>query len=243
LLHLFLAHNRKRGDILQITESQIAFIKDTLPFWQQIGDQERLDILKAMILKKYRKGENLHNGSEDCAGLIIVQSGQIRAFILSQTGKEITLYRLFERDICVFSASCIMKNINFDIFVEAEADCEVLLIPTSVYKRLSQNYLAVADFTNQLMSARFSDVMWIMEQVLFMSFDERLAIFLLEQSAIDSSDTLEITHEKIARHLGSAREVVSRMLKYFQEEGLVSLFRGGLKIIDRRKLGSLIRQQ
>lgn len=227
---------------MQITESVTAFIEDTLPFWKQLSEPERQEMLNAIVLKKYRKGENLHNGSEDCAGLIIVRSGQVRAFILSPTGKEITLYRLFERDICIFSASCIMKNINFDIFVEAETDCEVLLIPTAFYNRLSRNYLAVADFTNSLMSARFSDVMWIMEQVLFMSFDERLAIFLLEQSAIDGSDTLEITHETIAKHLGSAREVVSRMLKYFQEEGMVTLFRGGLIITDRRKLGDLARQ-
>lgn len=228
---------------MRITESGMAFIKDALPFWQHVSEQQRQEILNAMILKKYPKGKNLHNGSEDCSGLMIVQSGQVRAFILSATGKEVTLYRLFEGDICIFSASCIMKNINFDIYVEAEADSEVLLIPTAVYNSLSQNSLAVADFTNQLMSARFSDVMWIMEQVLFMSFDERLAIFLLEQSAIDGSDTLEITHETIARHMGSAREVVSRMLKYFQEEGMVSLFRGGLKITDRHRLGSLTWQQ
>jgi len=228
---------------LGVTESEFAFLEDALPFWKHISKEEQQEILQAVILKTYHKGQKLHNGSEDCAGLILVKSGQVRAFILSQSGKEITLYRLFERDICIFSASCIMKNINFDIYVEAQTDSQVLLIPTAIYNRLSQNSLAVADFTNQLMSSRFSDVMWIMEQILFMSFDERLAIFLLEQSAIDGSDNLAITHEIIAKHMGSAREVVTRMLKYFQEEGMVSLFRGGLNITDRRKLEKLAQRE
>ena len=81
--------------------------------------------------------------------------------------------------------------------------------------------------------------MWIVEQVLFMSFDKRLAIFLLDQAGIEGSDTLRITHEEIANHLGSAREVVGRMLKYFAAEGIVKPFRGGIKIIDRKKLAAL----
>jgi len=224
------------------TDSKLVFLEETLPFWKHINEKEQKDILNTLSLKTYRKGERLHNGSEDCSGLILVEKGQIRAYILSETGKEITLYRLFERDICIFSAACVMKNINFDIFVEAETDSRVLLIPTAIYSRLSQNSLPVADFTNQLMSSRFTDVMWLMEQVLFMSFDERLAIFLLEQSSIDGSDTLGITHETIARHLGSAREVVSRMLKYFQEEGLVSLSRGGITITNRKGLENLSKE-
>ena len=93
------------------------------------------------------------------------------------------------------------------------------------------------------MASRFSDVMWVMEQVLFASFDQRLAIFLEAQSNVDGSDTLHMTQEEIARHLGSAREVVTRMLKYFQAEGIVELFRGGLTIIDRKKLHRLAQPQ
>jgi CRP/FNR family transcriptional regulator len=89
------------------------------------------------------------------------------------------------------------------------------------------------------MASRFSEVMWIMEQALFMTLDKRLAIFLLEQSIIEDTEIIEITHEKIANHLGSAREVVTRMLKYFQNEGMVSLSRGAINIIDRKKLEKL----
>jgi len=165
-----------------------------------------------------------------------VRKGQARAYIVSETGKEITLYRLLERDMCIFSASCMLRNISFEILVEAEKDTEAFLIPSSVYQDLLRNSIAVSDYTNQLMSSRFSDVMWIMEQVLFMSFDKRLGLFLLEQANIDGTDRLLITHETIARHMGTAREVVTRMLKYFAAEGLVELFRGGVILKDHEEL-------
>lgn len=132
-----------------------------------------------------------------------------------------------------------LRNISFDVYVEAEKETDALLIPTTVYSTLSKESLAVSDYTNQLMSSRFSDVMWVMEQVLFMSFDKRLALFLLEQAEIEGTDRLSMTQEVIARNLGSAREVVTRMLKYFQSEGLVSLFRGGVEITDREGMEAL----
>jgi len=143
---------------------------------------------------------------------------------------------LFDRDVCIFSASCIMKNISFDIFLETEKETDAYLIPTSVFAKISKESMAVQVFANELMASRFSEVMWVMEQVMFMTLDKRLAIFLLEQSNIEERDTIEITHEKIANHLGSAREVVTRMLKYFQNEGMVSLNRGAITILDHNKL-------
>ena len=134
-----------------------------------------------------------------------------------------------------------MKNISFEVFVEAEKDSGILLLPTPVYQELAQNSLAVSSYSNQLMQSRFSDVMWLVEQVMFMSFDKRLAIFLLDQAGMEGTDTLKITQETIARHLGSAREVVTRMLKYFQGEGYVRIFRGGIEITSRQGLEKLAR--
>jgi CRP/FNR family transcriptional regulator len=132
-----------------------------------------------------------------------------------------------------------LKNIRFDVFIEAAQDSETILIPTSVYKNLNQNSLAVSDYTNQLLSSRFSDVVWLLEQILFMSFDRRLAMFLLEESAISGGDTLTTTHEEIAKNMGTAREVVTRMLRYFQSEGLVRLSRGEVRILNRKGLEAL----
>lgn len=208
------------------------FIKDSLGFWDKLSDHQR-NFLDNSIEKHYfEAGESMKGNSESCAGIFVIHTGQVRAYIISESGKEITLFRMFERDVCIFTASCIMENITFEVFVEVEKVTEAFLIPTPVYKKLAGESLAVQSFMNDLMASNFSDVMWIMEQALFSRFDKRLAIFLLEQVNIEESHSIHITHEKIANHLGSAREVVSRMLKYFQGEGFVSLSRGTVKILD-----------
>ena len=225
---------------MNLSNQDEKFLYDTLSFWKELTDSQR-DTLKQTIVKKnFITGEAMHSGSENCSGLFLIHSGQVRAYIVSESGKEITLYRLFERDVCIFSASCMMKNISFDVFVEVEKDTQAFLIPTSVFRKLSQESLPIQVFTNNLMASRFSDVMWIMEQALFTSLDKRIANFLLEQLVIGESNRIEITHEKIANHLGTAREVVTRMLKYFQNEGIVVLNRGTIDILDEKKLNKLI---
>jgi CRP/FNR family transcriptional regulator len=217
-----------------------AFFRDTLSFWKDLADPQRNNLQQLIVKKHFVTGESMHSNSDNCSGLFLIRSGQVRAYIVSESGKEITLYRLFERDVCIFSASCMMKNIAFDIFIEVEKDTEAYLIPTATFRKLSTESLPVQVFTNNLMASRFSEVMWIMEQALFASFDKRLASFLLEQVTIEDSATLVITHEKIANHLGTAREVVTRMLKYFQNEGIVTLNRGKIVILDEDKLVQMV---
>lgn len=224
---------------MAVQGKDLEFLRKVLPFWNEISPAQQKILREACTPLDYPAGGQMHRGSEDCVGLFVIKNGQVRTYILSESGKEITLTRLFRGDVCIFSASCMMKNIRFDVFIEAVQPSSVLLIPTAVYKELNKSSLAVSDYTNQLLSSGFSDAMWVMEQVLFMSFDRRLALFLLEQSSIDSGDTLNVTHEEIANHMGTAREVVTRMLRYFQQEGLVRLARGKIEIIDRKGLTRL----
>ena len=186
-----------------------------------------------------QKGTVIHNGSNDCTGLFLVRSGQLRAYILSDEGREVTVYRLFERDMCLFSASCMMRSIQFDITIEAEKDTELWLIPVEIYQSLMAHSAPVVNYTNELMATRFSDVMWLIEQIMWKSLDRRLAAFLLEESSIEGTDVLKITHEAIANHLGSHREVITRMLKYFQIEDMVKLSRGSIELVDKAKLEAL----
>ena len=168
--------------------------------------------------------------------------GPTRIPILSEEGREITLYRLFEMDICLFSASCMLHSIQFDLTIEAEKDTSFWLIPAETYRQLMETSAPIANYTNEIMASRFSEVMWRMEQVMWKSLDQRLASFLLEEEALEGSGQLHLTHELIGNHLGSAREVVTRMLRYFQEEGMVRLSRGTVEILDREKLGALARR-
>lgn len=209
------------------------------PFWDRLSHAQREGLEQSAQFRRVPKGTVLHNGSADCLGLLLIRSGQLRAYILSDEGREITMYRLFEMDICLFSASCMMRNIQFDITIEAEKDTEFWMIPPDVYKKLMEESAPAANYTNELMSSRFSEVMWLIEQVMWKSFDQRLAAFLMEESSIENSNSLKITHEKIGNHLGTAREVVTRMLRYFQSEGMVKLTRGTIEITDEKKLRDL----
>lgn len=186
--------------------------------------------------REVKKGTVVYNGSSDCLGLLLVSSGQLRAYILSEEGREITIYRLFDRDTCMFSASCMLQNLQFDLTIEAEKDSSLWVIPPDVFQTLMNESLSVSNFVNQVIAGRFSEVMWLIEQILWKSFDKRLAAFLLEESNIEESDTIKMTHEKIAKHLGTAREVVTRMLRYFQNENILSLSRGTIEILDRKRL-------
>jgi len=209
------------------------------PVWEQLAPSQRFHLEKNSVFKSVPKGTLIHGGSAQCTGLLLVARGQLRAYILSEEGREITLYRLFDRDMCLFSASCIMNSIQFDLFVEAEKDTGFWIVSAEAYKSLMQESVLLANYTNELMATRFTEVMWLIDQILWKSLDKRLASFLLEESTIEGSDTLKTTHEIIANHLGSHREVITRMLRYFQQEGMVELARGTVKILDEEKLSRL----
>lgn len=215
-------------------------LKDIFPQWEKLTAQEREELMRCTEERTLTKGQFAHRGDAECTGLLLVREGQLRVLILSETGKEITLYRLFPWDICLFSASCIMNDITFDIHVEAEKDTSFFVVPAQIYEKMMKQSLPIAEYTNRVMASRFSDVMWVMEQVLFKRFDSRLASFLLEQAVIEGENTLAITHDEIARHMGSAREVVTKMLNYFSGEGIVALSRGKIVIADEERLREFI---
>ena len=181
----------------------------------------------------------IHRDTEDCAGLLLLEEGQLRAYMLSEEGREITVYRLLEGDICLFSASCMIRSLQSDIVIEAERDSRMWVISPGVYRKLMDESALIANYTNEIMASRLTDVMWLMEQVMWKSLDRRLASFLLEEADLEGSGSLKITHEMIGNHLGTAREVVTRMLRYFQSEGMVRLSRGAVEITDRKKLEKL----
>lgn len=220
----------------------MAQLEETLsrafPFWNDLDDKAKQTMCQQSALFSYPKGAAIHDGQE-CTGVILVKSGCLRVYLLSETGKEVTLYRLNPGDICMLSASCVLQSITFDVFVDAEEDSECLVIASSAFSAVAENYPAVKIFALETAVSRFSDVMWVMQQILFMNFDRRLAIFLLDEMARTGDDTLHLTHEQIARNMGSAREVVSRMLKYFSSEGMTEVSRKGIKILNKQALQQL----
>ena len=209
------------------------------PIWDKMTRDHQNRIAQVIDFQKIKKGTIIHDGSPDCLGMLLVKSGQLRAYLLNEEGREITICRFFEMDICLFTAACVMPNMQFDIFIEAEKDTEIWIIPACLYKNLMDESLVVANYAHNLITNHFSELMWLMEQIMWRSFDKRLARFLLEESVLEESDSLKITHEKIANHMGTAREVVTRMLRYFQSEDMIRLTRGTVDIKDRKRLEKL----
>ena len=210
-----------------------------LPIWDKLTDTQQKKVAVAADYMKVKKGTHIHDSSADCLGLLLIRSGQLRTYILSEDGREITLNRLFDYDVCLLSASCVMPDMQFNVMIEAEKDSEFWSIPACLFKNLMDSSVTVSNFANSLMSSHFSELMWLMEQIMWKSFDKRLAAFLLEESRLDNTTELKITHEKIAAHMGTAREVVTRMLRYFQNEGMVKLTRGTVELTDTKKLEAL----
>lgn len=218
-----------------MTDSAEVF-NEYFPFWSNLDKSEQEQLCRNSRLVKYSKGQNVHGGNI-CTGMIIVRSGCLRAYMLSEEGREITLYRLRPGEICMLSASCVLQTITFDVFVDAEEDSQCYLVNGPAFKELSERNMLVKNYALETAVGRFSDVMWIMQEILFMSMDRRVAKFLLNEAG--DGDVVKLTHEQIAKYMGSAREVISRMVKYFAAEGVITSSRGYIKIVDKEKLRAL----
>jgi CRP/FNR family transcriptional regulator len=210
-----------------------------LPIWKKLTPEQQNRIRSVAVLQNFAAGTVLHDGSPECMGMLLVCSGQLRAYLLNPEGREVTICRFLERDICLFSAACVMPNMQFDIFIEAEKDSQVLVIPACLFQNLMDESIVVSNYARSLITNHFSELMWLMEQIMWKSFDKRLAQFLLEESRLEEAHSLKLTHERIANHMGTAREVVTRMLRYFQSEGMVRLTRGTVDITDEDALERL----
>ena len=213
--------------------------REYFPFWDKLTTQQQELLERSIVFTEVKSGTRIHDSSAECLGLVAVKAGQLRAYILSEEGREITISRLFEYDVSILSASCVMPDLQMNVMIEAEKDTQFWSIPAFLFKQLMEQSLPVANYSRSLISGNFSDLMWLMEQIMWKSMDKRVAAFLLEEAQLEGSMQLKITHEKIANHMGTAREVVTRMLRYFQSEGLVKLTRGAIEITDQEKLEDL----
>ncbi|MDO5294715.1 MAG: Crp/Fnr family transcriptional regulator [bacterium] len=222
-----------------LNQKDQAFLIEHFTFWDQLTEAQQSLLLSNTASSSYKKGETLHSADYDCMGVLLIKSGSIRNYIISEEGREVNLYRLETGGISILSASCVLRPITFDIHIEAETDCEILQLSPHIFSRLTNENIYVEAFSYQLVSECFSEVMCAMKQILFTSFDRRLAMFLIEETKKDDSDTLHMTHEQISKYLGTAREVVSRMLNHFAKKGYVELSRGGIKILNYDMLSRL----
>lgn len=215
-----------------------SFYEQYFPFWQKISEEDRAYLCQNTAEEHFEKEQPVHNNM-GCSGLFIVRSGRLRIYMLSEDGKEITLYRLSQGELCMLAASCVLQSITFDVYVDAEMPTDCYRISAAAFGEVSERYLEVKNYALEVAVKRFSDVMWVMQQIVFMSMDRRLAIFLLEEMQNNGSDTVTLTHEMISRHLGTAREVITRLLKHLASDGLIEVTRKSIIVKDKKKLRSI----
>lgn len=208
-------------------------------FWPYLNDQEKALLNQHTRAFHYEMGVQVHRGFLDCIGVLLVKSGQLRVYTLSEDGRDVTLYRMFADDVGILSAACTMETVTFEVSMDAEEDTDVLLTDAIAFRKLLDNNIYVKAYAYEMAAGRLSDMMWKLQQILFLSVDRRLAIFLLEEMEKQGNSEIPLTHAQIAKYMGSAREVVSRLVKYFAQEGLVEPGRGRLKILDMEGLRAL----
>lgn len=214
-------------------------VLERLPFWELLTDSEKELVRQNAVIRLYKKGTRVYSSERECLGMLFVMQGEMRTYLLSEEGREVTLFRIYPNDLCVLSASCVISQISFDTQMSAQKDTEALIIPPNIVLFLKEKNLSVRCFLYELATKRFSDVMWAMQQILFKRLDQRLALFLMQESQRLGTDTIHMTHEQIAQQISSAREAVARMLKQFSEDGLVELKRGAIRLLDQKGLKAL----
>ena len=214
-------------------------VLERLPFWKLLTDSEKELVQQNAVIRLYKKGTRVYSSERECLGMLFVMQGEMRTYLLSEEGREVTLFRIYPNDLCVLSASCVISQISFDTQMSAQKDTEALMIPPNIMLLLKEKNLSVRCFLYELATKRFSDVMWAMQQILFKRLDQRLALFLMQESQRLGTDTIHMTHEQIAQQISSAREAVARMLKQFSEDGLVELKRGAIRLLDQKGLKAL----
>lgn len=201
-----------------------------LPFWKEMTLKEQMLIESNSAIKEYPKGFVMHNHANECNGMSMILEGKVRVSVISKSGREVNLHTLSSGEVCVLSISCLLGQITFDTVTTFMEDSVVLIINTSVFDRVMKENINVRCYIYELLSERFSSAMWTMQMILFNGYDTRLATFLVSKYENSGQDIIRMTHEEIAVETNSAREVVARMIKRFEAEGLVENKRGQILI-------------
>ena len=212
-----------------------------IPFWNDLTNVEKSIMKKAATVRKYEKDQMIYGFSDACLGLINVKKGSIRVYTTSEDGREITFFHIEEGEWCILSAACAIGQVALDVQLTADRETELLAIHSGTVAQIIEQNIYAKSFVLELSTSRLSSVVWVMQEILFAHFDERLARFLLNEYEKTGNAKIKMTQEHIAKEVNSAREVVARMLKQFAGDGLIAISRGVITITDVQALKKLVR--
>lgn len=215
-------------------------LSTALPFWGRLRESQRESLISNTRSVRYKKGSRLADVGEDC-GVMIVRRGRICASGVSEQGREVALMTCRTGDICLLAAHSVMDTTAFNICVVAETEVNVLIISSRALEDVCKSCVHAESFMRRLVSQHFCSVVGNMQSMLLNSPEQRLAAYLCDFTDRTGSSRVSITHEQLAKHIGTAREVVSRTLKRLSNSGIVASERGAIIILDRARLRALRR--
>ena len=211
-----------------------------LSFYSSLTEDQRQFVDSSLQSHSFAKGQVVHRHGDACVGVILIQSGSLRFSVISEEGREITLFRADAGEQCILSAACVLQGVDLESHVTAETASQVLILPASVLAKLVSENKDVERLVFRQATAQYSKALRTMERIVFFSLEKRLALFLKEETVRQGSAAFRATHEQIARCIGSSREVVTRMLNQFAGRGIVSLDRGTVTVTDLESLKDVL---
>ena len=214
--------------------------QEMLPFFKTLNPGEKSGFIKQSQILEGEPGKVIVEAGAVCQKVYFVLEGSLRVFQLSEEGREMTLYRAKKGEACLFSLTCIMKEESLNTVTVVEEKAKLVGIPVAYFEELMSKNLEFQRYFLRRLLHKISTLVLRTEAVTFVSIDERLAKYLQEHFLKNASATLSTTHEKIAVEIGTAREVVSRTLKLFQEEGIIKVSRGKVTLLSPEKLNKRI---
>ena len=211
-----------------------------MSFYPYLTEEQRDLLNNAMQLSAFRKGQVVHRHGDSCVGLIFVRKGRLSFSIISEEGREITLFQAEKGESCILSAACVFQGISQESHIMAETVTEVSVLPAVTLAQLMHENADVERLVYKQAVTQYTRVLQTMQQIIFFSLEKRLAHFLRQESGRRQSASFSATHEQIARHIGSSREVVTRTLNQFATRGIVELGRGTVTVLDPEALREIL---
>jgi len=220
-----------------IAATDLERLYDLLPFVRpaagQAGSPLADDLARHAAIQRVPAGMTVFVEGDECSAIAILLSGSVRVYKMSQSGREITLYRFERGQSCILTANCILSRHQFPAIATVERDAEAIFIPAPIFRDWIDRYPAWRDYVFELLAQRLSVLMAVVNEVAFRRMDARVAGLLVAHSGADNSALkLNLTHQQIADELGTSREVVSRILEDFAGNRWIETGRGTITLRD-----------
>ena len=218
-----------------ITNEEFERVKQSLPVLQGAGPEMVREFLANAYYARIPANRDIFAEGDQAHAIALLLSGRVRVYKIGETGREITLYRFGSGESCVLTANAILSHQTFPALATVESDVEAIMIPAGIFRDWIDRFEPWRNFVFDLLAQRLANMLVVVDEVTFRRMDARLATLLLRRSQIQNPITA--THQELASELGSSREVISRLLADFADEGLIKMMRGRIEIIDRQALG------